>query len=317
MSSRAPGGGDVLRLCFFVQSHCDPQQVLRLLRALRRGCPAARIVVRHDTSWSQIPVGALAELGDAHLLPVAGPLHRDGLSLLSPYFAVLDWLEARGDDFDWLVYISGQCYPVRPLRELTARLVATPYDGFLTFWDVTRPSAEWGRSRRGVRRYFYRYHHPPAWAVPWLRRLPLLNDLQSLVHVHKTYRVRVGVRVFRPPFRGGFRCYAGSQWHTLSRRCVQALREDVRRETALVGYYERTVVPGESLVQTLLVNRGDFDLCPDNFLYADFAGSRDGRPRLLGHTDYTMLTSGRYHFARKFSLAHDAEVLDLLDGLQA
>ena len=87
----------------------------------------------------------------------------------------------------------------------------------------------------------------------------------------------------------------------------------MEQDRELIDYYRRTVCPDESLVQTLLVNAGRFRLCNDNLRYADTRGSRDGRPRLLGVADLPLLTAGAYHFARKFDLAYDARVLDLLD----
>ena len=40
-----------------------------------------------------------------------------------------------------------------------------------------------------------------------------------------------------------------------------------------------------------------------------------GSPRTLTIQDYTTLTNGKFHFARKFDMNQDAEIMDKLDAL--
>ena len=242
-----------------------------------------------------------------------GPIERSRLSLLEPYFRGVERLRALEVDYDWLVYLSAQDYPTQPLARSEAFLATAGYDGFVRYWPALAPDTPSWRPRQGDRRYRYRYFDPPRWSWPFLRLLRVFNGVQSLVHVHLTYGLRLGLRRRRTPLDRGWTLYAGWQWTTLRRECAEYLLEAVERERELIEYYRRTILPGESLFQTLLVNAGRFRLCNDNLRYVDHQGSRDGRPRLLGVADLPLLTAGGYHFARKFDLAHDARVLDLLD----
>jgi hypothetical protein len=99
----------------------------------------------------------------------------------------------------------------------------------------------------------------------------------------------------------------------LRRHCAELVVDRVERDRSLVAYYERTICPDESLVQTILVNAGGLRFANDNLRYSDNLGSRDGRPRILGVADFARLTTGAFHFARKFEPASDARILDLLD----
>ena len=74
-----------------------------------------------------------------------------------------------------------------------------------------------------------------------------------------------------------------------------------------------TQTPEESLVQTVLVNGGRFRLVDDDLRYIDYEHTHRGSPRTLTVADVPRLASGKYHFARKFDLAVDAEVLDRID----
>ncbi len=61
-----------------------------------------------------------------------------------------------------------------------------------------------------------------------------------------------------------------------------------------------TQTPEESLVQTVLVNSGRFELVDDDLRYIDYSRANKGSPRTLSVADLPLMAGGRYHFARKF-----------------
>jgi hypothetical protein len=310
---RSPGERDAVRACYLVQSHREPTQLERLVATLKRGSPECRVLIVHDSTGATIDGARWRGWADVELLVVPGPAERGRLSLLDPYFAGLDLLRRRGYDYDWLIYLSAQDYPVQPLRQSESALADADCDGFLKIWPALR--RERGKVRD--RRYRYRYYDAPAWAATPLRALRWANRLQSKVHLQFVYGPRVGVRLARVPLPAGWTLYRGKQWSTLRRACAEWLLDAVARERAVVDYFRRTICPDEALVQTLLVNAGRFRLVADDLRYSDWTGSRDGHPRVLGVADLPVITSGRFHFARKFDPGADAEVLDRLDLLLA
>lgn len=283
---------------------------MRLLRALRHGSPEAVLVVGHCPAAEPIPDGELAAVG-ATCFRHRRRARRGSWSLLEPWLDAVELLAARGDRYEWLVYLSGQDYPVMPLARSEAYLRASGRDGFLTWRDARAPSPD-GRRRQGRLRYDYQYVELPRLAGA-LRLLRPLNGLQRLWHVQLTYAPRLGVRAWRSPFRRGLHAYVGLQWTTLRRVCAEHVARVAREDHALRRYFERTLCPDEAFAQTVLVNDGRYDLANDALRFVDFAGTRDGHPRLLRLADLPAATSGAYHFARKFDLAVDAAPLDWLD----
>ncbi len=302
-----------MRVCYLVQSHREPRQIARLVHTIKRLAPESVVLVAHDDQGDALDPRDLGGGPDVHLLRVPGPIRRGFFSMLDPYFMGIQHLRELRIDYNWVVYLSGQDYPTLPLARSEALLAGADCDGFLRFWPAFAADNLWGRRRQGIVRYGYRYRDAPRWLAPALTILRRLNKVQPLLHVHLTYGPRVGIRARRTPFTTGRVCYGGWQWTTLRRACAEFVLEETRRETELVDHYRHTICPDESLVQTVLVNSGRFRLANDNLRYADHRGSRDGRPRLLGVADLDRITGGGYHFARKFDLAHDARVLDLLD----
>lgn len=303
-----------MRIAYLIQTHRAPDQVLRLLATLRRGSPGAVLVVAHDPSAEPLDERALDALGALHFRP-ARPGRRGYWSLFEPYPEAVERLDRSGVAYDWLVYLSGQDYPVRPLARSEALLAASPYDGYLTWIDAAGPSPE-GRRRQGRLRYEYQYRDVP-WGAPALAALHALNGVQPWFHVHRTYGPRLGFRARRTPFGPGLRPYWGSQWTTLRRACAERVAEAARGGEPLARYFARTVCPDEAFAQTVLVTDPRFRLANDNLRFVDVRGSRDGRPRVLTMADAPALAAGGYCFARKVDPAVDPGILDWLDERMA
>jgi hypothetical protein len=299
------------RVAWVVQSHRAPEQITRLLATLRRGSRGP-IVLRHDPNGCALDPGQLAGIPDLHWLTPTEPQRRGQYSCqMRPLLDAIDLLEDRRIDYDWLINLSAQDYPVTPLPAIERFLASTRADGFLRHWDVRSAESPWslGKARR---RYWYRYVRLDDRFLPLLRALrPLVRWLP--VWFYLDYGALVGARRWRVPFDRSFRCYGGWTWFSLRREPVRYLRETLRQRPELEAHYRGSVAPEESLVQTVLVNARRFALVDDDCRYIDYRHAERGSPRTLTGADWPILASGRYHFARKFDLAVDAAVVDRID----
>jgi hypothetical protein len=298
-----------MRVCYLVQSHRPSAQLLRLVGTLKRLSPECLVLVAHDASGGPLEISLFRAWSDVELLNVPGPARRGHLSLLDPYLRGAERLRALDIDYDWLVYLSAQDYPVQPLERSEAFLAAADCDGFLRHWPALAPV----RGRVRDRRYRYRYVAAPSWLASLRRAARAINRMQSLIHLHLTFEPRIGLRRLRLPLPEGWILYRGYQWTTLRRHCVEHLLDAIARERSVIEYFGTTICPDEAVVQTFLVNARRFRLADDDLRYLQTGHTRDGRARILGIGDLPELLSGRYHFARKFDIEADAAVLDRLD----
>ncbi len=302
-----------MRVAYLVQNHRCPRQAARLVAALRRGGDC-RILVVHDEFAGHCSAASLRRVLGVEVLPARQPARRGYLSMLEPFFDGVRHLSATSPRYDWLVYLSAQDYPIRPVAELDRMLEATTFDGFLRFWPAFDAQNPWGRPKQGVRRYLFQYRDAPRWTLPALRLLRAVNGLQGLLHVHLVYGPRVGLRGLRPPFHAGFQCWAGLQWTVLRRAAAEAATTAFQDDRALAAWFARTVCADEAVVQTLLVNSGRFQLCDDDLRFERFDRCRDGHPRLISRADLPALRASGKYFARKLDLDFDAGLFDELDA---
>jgi hypothetical protein len=300
-------------VCYFIQSHRDPEQIYRLVRTLRAGSPAARIVVQHNFAACPLDWSPLADLPRTHLYRACERQVRAHFSCqVQPYLDIVDWLEAEGFAYDWLVNLTAQDYPVVPIAEIEARLETASCDAFIRYWEAGSADSPWSW-RKPRNRYWHRYVRLSEGMMPVLRSLhPLTRVLP--IHFYLDYGPLVGFRRFRTPFGPGFRCHGGWAWFNLRRSAALYLRRFLVEHPEIEAHYRGSVAPEESIVQTILANSGQFKLVNDDRRYIDYSGTgKGGSPRTLTVADMPLLASGRYDFARKFDLGVDRAVLDRID----
>lgn len=302
-----------MRFCYHIQSHRSPEQITRLVLAVKRYSPNSVIHVSHDRRGDQLDLTELRSQTD-----VAVQLHNGGygdFSHVDRYMAAVDWLNKEGVHVDWLVNITGQDYPLRPLDQAESELVDSGADGFMEYWDAFGPDSRWPARRVRSR---YHFHHrrlmdlsPRAKRV--LRPIQAFNRIQPLLRVHVSYGLAVGRRV-RTPFGPDLRLHGGSAFSSLSWPVVAYLREYFDRRPDVVAYFRRCLSPVEAVFQTIACSSGQFNLVPDCKRYFDFRGSQFNHPRSLTAEDLPLALASGAHFARKFDYDRRPELLDILDA---
>lgn len=309
------------RVVYLVASHVNPPQVARLVRVLRSGGPASRVVINHAYRVSRLDPALFAGLDGVEFVdPQRSPAWGD-FSMTRMVLAALDWIVARFDP-DWVVYLSGQCYPIRPLAEIEDFLARTSYDGFVAGRRVDRADPA---DRELVERYCYRYHALPPFGLgirapdrlrgAALRLRSAWNRAQPLLKIRDWGgRTRIGFPAFRTPFGAAMPLYKGSAWWTLARRAVAHLRAFVTEHPAFVRHYAQTFAAGESFWATILRNAPVLRISDDNYRYIRWVGA-SAHPELLTRADLEpMRVSGKL-FARKFDMTRDPGLLDLVDRM--
>jgi hypothetical protein len=301
-----------MRVVYFIQSHRDPEQVYRLVETLRRGSSSGLVVVQHNPREVELDWKPLADLPDTKQFFARGPQLRSDYSCqMEPYLDAITWLDRERIEYDWIVNLTAQDYPVKPISAFEALLERSEADGYLRFWDVLSADSPWSR-RKAKARYFHRYWRLPEGSERALHAVRFLTAVLP-VHFYLVYGPWLGVRRLRTPFHNGFRCYGGWAWFSLRRDAARYLNRFLGERPDVEAHYRRSVTAEESLVQTILVNAGRFRLVNDDLRYIDYSRADRGAPRVLTTADLPMLAAGPWYLARKFDLQVDTGVLDRID----
>jgi hypothetical protein len=301
-----------MKVLYLIQTHKNPEQIYRLVNTIKKSSSGAYILISHNFDCSNLDATLLRKEPNVEVISRKGG--RGNFALLQGYLDAIDWIFHNNIEFDWLVNITGQDYPTQPVSNLEKLLAETQYDGLMEYFNVLDyDPREWQD------RYFYQYTPSGESLSLWQRaivKLPrmVINNLQSFVRLNTFSSLRIGLKAKKPPFNQKFSCYGGSYFMTLSRKCVEYLYQFSHKNPGLIRYYENTSLPDESYIQTVLVNSGLFKFCNDNKRYIDWNGARYGHPQILTTNNYSAIVKTDTYFARKFDMALDSKILDLLDA---
>jgi hypothetical protein len=308
------------KVVYFVASHVHPPQVVRLVRALRTGGSHSRVLIHHDYRVSDLDPASVECFGNVDVLLPPSPVQYGGFGSCMMVLRAMRWLIERRN-FDWVVYLSGQDYPIRPLAAIEQSLGETSYDGFLD--AVKIDDAQWFL---GIERYLYRYYNLPN--IPGLGRLRNFlarrgrselarGNRKPRFHVPKDRwgKMKLGVRPLFGPFSQQFPGYVGSSWWTLSRTAIEFMLDFVHKNPALSQHYWRVLfAPNESFLLTVLLNNPQLRLTTrDNRRFIQWTHPETGHPDLLEEKDFEALAASGCDFARKIDERVSPGLVDRLD----
>ncbi|MEM7712551.1 MAG: beta-1,6-N-acetylglucosaminyltransferase [Cyanobacteria bacterium P01_A01_bin.68] len=302
-----------MKACYLILSHKNPQQIYRLISIIKAASPDCYIILSHDSRNCDVDVSRLEKIPGVRVQFATAD--RGDFSLVQNYMSAVDWLVNNNIDFDWLIKLSAQDYPTRPISEIEYSLSKTQYDGFMEYFKVFSPESHWS-IKEGSGRYLYRYKKNPfslpKWLFSVLKATRIVNQLQKFFRIDFEYGLRFG---FKPKsiFNSNFQCYGGLFFTILSRECINYLYSFYHNNPHIVDYYKETLIPEESLIQTILVNSRKFKFYNECKHYIDFSNSIHGHPKLLTENDFEAMTQNNYYFARKFDLNSNSKILDILD----
>ena len=287
-----------MSVAYVVLSHRNPEQVLRLVRALGEG-PAGRVLVRHDQRRSRLPAAWIEAAGGE---PLGDDIELEwgGWSQLQLILGCLREARRRLDP-DWTLILSGQDYPLREMAAIEADLERSRADaliGAVRAVERQRPARE---DEFYLRCRYRHYARPP--------RLPALpRRLRPFIYAREL-PPRVGVRrLGGPPLA----LYSSADWLTLRRTALDALL-DAAADRRLMRYFRRVAVPSESFFASALLSYPSLHVEHDNRRFASFSRPGAPHPDTLGVGDLERILASGADFARKFDAEVDAQVLDRLD----
>jgi Core-2/I-Branching enzyme len=275
----------VTRIAYVVSAYKHPRQLGRLLRRL--STPNATFAVHVDRKTSKsifLEMQREAEaVPDVHFLERHVSHWRGFGHVRATLKGIADALE-RHPDFDYVVLLTGQDYPLRPPRHLEDVLGRAQGRSFLT-WRAL-PWSGW-QPRGGMHR---------------------IEDWHLV-----TYRKVHGSLPLRRHIPGGLAPYGGGAYWCLARRAVEYTHDFVQRKPEYVRFFRHVLVPDELFFQTILLNSPLRDtIVNDHLRFIDW--SEDPGPTILRMEHLPALIGSGKLFARKFDATVDGRILDELDA---
>jgi hypothetical protein len=279
-----------MKLAFLILMHKNPDQAVRLVKALAH--PTSTFIIHVDARAAQATLeGVRRHLADGEHVHFTKryACRWGGFGIVR---ATLECMRAAlhlPRDFDYAVLLSGQDYPIKPIGFIARFLEGHRGKQFIESFRLDKHN-RWSADK-GV--------WQPLNKVTWYT-LPIRGR-----------RIHIPIRRCFP---AGLLPHGGSQWWTLSRDCVLYIERFTRENPKVLQYFRHVFIPDESLFHTIISNsRFGSDVLSDDLHYTDWARPNPAVPRTLGLSDFERIRASTKLFARKFDTLFDSEVFDLID----
>jgi Core-2/I-Branching enzyme len=314
-------------ISYVILCHSGAPQVLRLARTIRALSPRARVLIRHDQPPGFIDQ-AEANASGADLLVSRMHCRWGHWSLVEASLEA--FVRARElHDPEWIVLISGQDYPIRPLEPWETTLLAGRFDAVIDGEPLvegpSRLTPDGNRERLKLR-YTHRWYwlprlnllpRVPALIRQSVRRLwfKCLYPLQALLVLNQLPRSEgwvLGVRRRTVPWSKEQPVFKGSQWMALSRSAYARLL-DGPTDPFLRDYFATTVAPDEAYFHTVLAMTPSLRINHEPISWLTWDSDVTPHPRVIDETSLDSAVSARTPFARKFDESATPGILDVVD----
>ena len=284
---------------FILLTHNKPQQVLRLINTLNRMFEYPQIACHHDFSKSALSKDSLIKNVSfvcPHLQTGWG-----NFSLVEAMLQALQLMYKNPNSPDWFILLSGADYPIKPAKQILDELASSKYDVHMHYEQITHHILKNTWQESCYKRYcFVRF------------QLPLLNR-----NIQVTLKNPLLTAPFLP-FSKNMRCFAGEHWFFANRRAAEYLIEFHKNKPGLASHYRSldpyTIIPEESYYQTVFCNAPHLKVSQGHLRYIDWS-SKGSHPKTLGMSDLPRIKASPAHFARKFDIDVDYEILNEIDTI--
>lgn len=281
-----------MKIAYLILVHKGPEQVERLIKKLT--CEAAHFYIHLDQKADISNFTLLQRLDHVYFIRKRFSINWAGYSMVRAMIESSREILNSGNSYDFISTISGQDYPIKSNQEILSFF--SNHLGYSFMHLEEHHSVWWSRA---LQRY-EKYH---------------LTDF----HFSGKGRVEILLNMFLPkrklPLPNTMEGGPGSQWWSLSTESLAYVVKFFDDHPNLHTFWRFTWGGDEFIISTILMNSPfSGKIVKDNMRYMNWL-TDSPNPKILTTSDFVQLKSSSYLFARKFDVAQDAKILDLLDEL--
>ena len=281
-----------MKLAYIVLSHRFPNQVARLIDALKDRGDSFFIHI-DKRSESNIHQTLREKFSDDPSVRFVTPraCYWGSFGIVEATLDAIRSLLAAEGNVDRVLLLSGQDYPIKPRRYIKAFLERQDDQEFIESFALTSPNK-------------------------WTEHSGPYKDLNRILHWHVSFRSRFVHIPIRRSLPGRLKPHGGSQWWCLSRSCIEYLHHFIQDNPRVLEYFRHSFIPDELFFQTLVSNSPFADRVTGSSLtYEDWDAPAPPYPAVMDASYLSILAASHKLFARKFDQTKDMEILDRIDQM--
>lgn len=296
-----------MKIAYIILAHKSPEQILRLISRLNSDSTSFFIHIDKNTddkTYHQV-------FTQLNTFPNVYFVKRyisawGAFGLVRAILEGIKTIVETGIDFDYVIHLSGQDYLIKSNRQIKNFLQGHAGKEFLEYFPL--PYSGWRGLTEGIRRIEY-------WHVKIFGRYFCIPEKRKYKHRMFSYLYSTVISVIpKRKFPKEFTLYGGSAFWCLTGECAKWINSFVKHNPKFLKRFNHTLIPDELFFQTLILNSIFKDnVINDNLRYIDWYNPNPYVPATFEKQDFERLSRSEKLFARKFDIARDASILDLID----
>lgn len=293
-------------LGFVLLTHEKPAQILRLIERLNFMFDDPPIVCHHDFSQCDLPVDLIP--GNVSFVKPHLKTGWGDWTLTEATIKGIKQLYSRPDSPEWFTLLSGRDYPVKPAKKIINDFKNTSGDAHISTLKITKSELNSDFAKIAYPRYHtLRFRYPSL--VHLLQSIRLFTWWKKDIYLKKKKYMRWII-----PFSDDFYCYCGSQWFSANKKAADYILKFYKANFKVRFYYKRVHASDESFIHSILGNSDHLKICNNKWRYIRWMPN-NSHPKELTLEDLPKLLDSGDHFARKFNMSENPEILDRLDEI--
>lgn len=302
-----------MKIAYLILAHKDPEQLGRLITKLR--CDSCKYYIHFDKkSLSPSVRKRLFQLESQDVFIISS--HNVRWGTISQTEARLDLIKKALSDKTWipdyLIMISGQSYPIKPINDFLSFLEQNKGASFMEHFPI--PFSGLGHTNGIDRINCYSYYflgklhtyYPKQYKTSYNFKGKMLNGLLHLISAFKPKRV----------FPEYIKPYYGIDWWALTSEAAVYILDFYEKHPDYHKYHKFTKHTCEVYFPSILAGTNFNGLIINNSLhYFKWLKNGSGNTKVLTMEDAESIKQTNCFFARKFDKNIDADILDFCDHL--
>jgi len=289
-----------MKKAYIITAHKNPDHLNRLITRLNDG--NSEFFVHIDQKSDITPF-------EKRLSKIGKPLHFlprfdgkwGGYGTIKPYLSGLRAVKDSPTEFDRIMLLSGQDYPIKSNKEIDEFFATSPHSVFIDYYPIPNYEKWPGGDRGGLYRVD-KYYFGSKWHE--LLRSKTLNLLATYLPF------------LRRKIPAGIKPYTGQTWWNLDMYAVNYILAYHDEHPEYFKFHRNTFVADELFIQMIVANSDDRRLLASieksEKRFTIWEKPTSAHPKILDKHDFAAISKSSDLFARKFE-EDDTEILDLID----
>ncbi|RAJ22859.1 beta-1,6-N-acetylglucosaminyltransferase [Pedobacter cryoconitis] len=276
-----------MRIAHLILTYTSPEQTERMIKSLSH--PNFDFYIHVDKKFDINPHLFLKDIPNVYFINNRIDVRWAGFSTVTATFECIKEITTTGIRYDFINFLSGQDYPLKPADYINDFFVKNKGKEFLSYRDIKN---DWKEGLIRMERYFLTSYN-------FIGKYRLENLINKVLPKRKL------------PYN--LHPYGKSMFWMLSPEVALHVVHTVENDQKLKYFFSLCWASDEFVFQTILLNSRYKDrIVNNNYRYIDWSAG-GANPKILDESDFEKLAASEMLFARKFNMADHPEILNLID----